>query len=186
VAGDELIAQILIYDGSGTNVPSIPSGWNLLRSDHIASGGNQMTSWLYFRVSSGGEPASYSWNIAQQYAAGLMGDWRGGSGGIDASSGATASGNPAIAAAPSQTPAHNGDLQVYFYGSQNFSAPTIFEPAAITSRANDRSSKEGFTIAVGDLAAPFMGNPSPTYNATAAGSGPVVMTAQAVLLIPAP
>ncbi len=184
-ANNELIAQILVYDGSGTNVPSAPAGWNLVRSDHIASG-NQVTSWLYFRIASGSEPAAYAWHIASQYAAGEMGAWSGGSGGIEASSGATASGNPAVAAAPALTPAHNGDLQVYFYAAQNYTAPTIFEPAAITSRANNRSSKEGFTLAFGDLPAPFMGNPSPAYNATAAGSGSVVMSAQAVLLIPAP
>jgi hypothetical protein len=83
-------------------------------------------------------------------------------------------------------PVHNGDLQVYFYGAQNVNAPLITEPVAITSRVNGRSSKEGFTLAFGDLAAPFIGNPSPTYYATAAGSGNVVMSAQAVLLIPAP
>ena len=87
-------------------------------------------------------------------------------------------------AAPSLTPAHNSEMQVYFYGSQNFSAPTITESAALTSLANDKSSKEGFTIAFGQLAAPFMGNASPTYNASSSGSGPVVLSAQAVLLKP--
>jgi len=185
-ANDELIAQILVYDGSGTNTPSIPAGWNLIRSDHLVGSGNQVTSWLYFRIANGSEPASYNWNIARQYAAAVMGAWRGGSGGIDASSGATATGSPALAAAPPLMPVHNGDLQVYFYGAQNVNAPFITEPVAITSRVNDRSSKEGFTLAFGDLAAPFIGNPSPTYYATAAGSGNVVMSAQAVLLIPAP
>ena len=107
----------------------MPTGWNLLRSDHIASGGNQLTSWLYFRIAGGSEPSSYNWSIAQQYAAGLMGAWRGGSGGIDASSRATASGNPATAAAPSLAPAHDGDLQVYFYGAQNVNARFITQPA---------------------------------------------------------
>jgi hypothetical protein len=185
-AKDELIAQILVYDGSGTNTPSIPSGWNLIRSDHVTAVGNQITSWLYFRIAGGSEPSSYSWHIASQYAAAVMGAWRGGSGGIESSSGATATSNPALAAAPPLTPVHNGDLQVYFYGAQNVNAPLLSPSGAITSRANDRSSKEGFTLAFGDLAAPVMGNPSPTYFATGAGSGNVVMSAQAVLLIAAP
>ena len=103
---------------------------------------------------------------------------------FDNASGTIVSGSPAVAGAPSLTPAHNGELQVYFYGSQNFSAPVVTEPAAITSLANARSSKEGFTLAIGQLAAPFMGNASPTYNATSSGSGPVILSAQAVLLIP--
>ncbi len=184
-SGDVLITQILIYDGSASNVPSAPGGWSMLRHDNLSSNGNQMTSWLYYHVAGGSEPGSYSWSISQQYAAALMGDWRGASGTpIDSESGTIVPGNPAVVAAPSLTPAHNGELQVYFYGSQNFSAPNITEPAAITSVANDRSSKEGFTIAFGQLAAPFMGNASPTYNATSSGSGPVVLSAQAVLLIP--
>jgi hypothetical protein len=84
------------------------------------------------------------------------------------------------------TPSHNGGLQVYFYGAQNVYAPFISQPAAAMSRANDRSSKEGFTLAFGDLPSPFLGNPTATYYATAGGSGNVVMSAQVVLLIPAP
>ena len=184
-SGDAMITQILIYDGGGTNVPSAPGGWSVIRHDSITANGNQMTSWLYSHVAGGSEPGSYSWSISQQYAAALMGDWRGASGTpIDTSSGATGAGNPASLAAPSLTPAHNGEMQVYFYGSQNFSAPTITEAAALTSLANDKSTKEGFTIAFGQLAAPFMGNVSPTYNATSSGSGPVVLSAQAVLLKP--
>jgi hypothetical protein len=166
-------------------VPSAPGGWSMLRHDNLSSNGNQMTSWLYSHVAGASEPGSYSWSISQQFAAALMGDWRGVSGTpIDSQSGTILSGNPAVAAAPSLTPAHNGEMQVYFYGSQNFSAPNITESPAITSLANDRSSKEGFSIAFGQLAAPFMGNGSPTYNATSSGSGPVLLSAQAILLIP--
>jgi hypothetical protein len=185
-AGDLLLTQIIVYDGTGTNVPSIPARWNFLRHDSISSGGNQMTSWLYYKVATN-EPGSYNWSISPQYAAGLMGAWSGVSGSpIDQSSGSTGSGSPALAAAPSLTPAHNGELQVYFYGAQNFSAPTIAEASAIHQLTNDRSSKEGFTLAFGELAAPFQGDASPTFNASASGSGPVVLTAQAVLLIPSP
>lgn len=186
-SGDVLLTQILIYDGGGTNVPTAPGGWNVIRHDNISNSGNLITSWLYYRVAGGSEPGSYTWTIAKQYAAAVMGDWRGASASpIDNSAGSAIGGNPAVDAAPSLTPLHNNELQVYFYGSQNFSAPTIVEPSAIHQRANDRSSKEGFTLAFGDLAAPFMSNPSPTYNATSTGSGSVVLTAQAVLLIGGP
>ena len=40
------------------------------------------------------------------------------------------------ASAPSLTPNHDVELQVYFYGTQNHLAPVITEPAAIISRAN--------------------------------------------------
>jgi hypothetical protein len=183
-SGDLLLAQIIIYDGSGTNVPSTPGGWHLLRHDNLSSGGNQIASWLYYKVA-GSEPFSYNWSISSQYAAGVMGDWRGVSGTpIDQTSGTTAVGNPAISGAPSLTPTNAGELQVYFYGGQNLRAPVISQPSAIVSLANDPSSKEGFTLAFGQLAAPFQSTPSPVYNATASGSGPVVMTSQAVLLNP--
>jgi hypothetical protein len=185
-SGDLLLTQIVIYDGTGSNVPSPPVGWNAIRHDTI-SGGNQITSWLYFRIAGASEPASYSWTIAKQYAAGLMGAWRGGSASpIDQSSGSTAGGDPAVVAAPSLTPKHNGELQVYFYASQNSSAPTISEPAAINQRANARSPKEGFTLAFGDHLAPFEGTASPTYSASSVSSSPVVLTGQAVLLIGGP
>ena len=184
ISGDVLLAQIVVYDGTGTNVPTAPTGWTLIRNNSV-NGGNKMTSWMYYKVAGAGEPASYSWNIAPQYAAGVMGDWRGASlTPLDQSSGATATGNPALAAAPSLTPSNNGELQVYFYGSQSGSTSTITEPTAITSLTNDQSSKEGFTLAFGDLAAPSQGIASPTYNANSSGAGGVALTAQAVLLIP--
>jgi MSHA biogenesis protein MshQ len=187
MSGDVLLTQILVYNGTATNVPVAPAGWTSVRHDQIASGGNQVASWLYYRVSSGSEPASYTWSISPQFAAGLMGDWRGANGApFLTSSGITGTGNPAIAAAPGLTPANNNELQIYFYGAQNVNAPIITQPAAITSRANSRSGKEGFTLAIGDKPAPFMGNPSPTYNASATGSGSVVISAQALLLIAAP
>ncbi len=187
IENDVMLAQIAIYDGTGTNVPSAPAGWTLIRHDNI-NNGNKITSWLYYRVAGGrSEPNSYSWNIASQYAAGVIGAWRGASGTpLDQASGATASGNPATAAAPSLTPNHNGELQVYLYASQNATAPVITEPGAITSRTNDRSSREGFTLSFGDLVAPSQGVASPTYNASSTGSGGVVLTAQAVLLIEGP
>ena len=184
VAGDLLIAQILIYDGTGTNTPSIPGGWSFLRHDFISNGGNQLSSWLYYKVAAS-EPGSYNWSISQQYAAGVMGAWSGvGSPFLDGNSGATISGNPAVVAAPSLTPSHSGEMQVYFYGAQNLKAPNLTQSSAIVTLETFPSSKEGFTLAFGQLAAPFQGNASPTYNATATGSGPVVLSAQAVLLVP--
>jgi hypothetical protein len=64
-----------------------------------------------------------------------------------------------------------GEFQVYFYAGQNLRAPVIAQPSAIASLANDPSSKEGFTLAFGNLVAPFGGIASPVYNASASGSG---------------
>jgi hypothetical protein len=184
LSGDVFLAQIVLADATGTNVPTAPVGWSFIRDDSV-SNGNRITSWLYSHVAGSSEPATYSWKIASQFAAGVMGAWRGTSAvPIDQVSGATAAGpSPVSAAAPSLTPNGNNELQVYFYGSQNFNSPLVIEPAAITSRANIESSKEGFTLAFGDLAAPSQGIPSPTY--TAMSSFPramPVLSAQAVLL----
>jgi hypothetical protein len=186
-AGDIFIAQIVVYDATGSNVPTAPLGWSVIRHDSVSST-NRMTSWLYYRVAGASEPGACTWNIASQYAAGIMGAWRGASvSPIDQDSGSIAVGtSPVSDAAPSMTPASDNELQVYFYGSQNASAPTITEPAAITQRANIRSLKEGFALAFGDIAAPFAGNPSPTYIAKSTFSSAMpVMTGQAVLLLPA-
>ncbi len=185
ISGDVLLAQIVVYDGTGSNVPSAPAGWTLIQHNTL-NNGNKITSWLYYKVAGGSEPLSYSWTIASQFAAGVIGDWRNALPmPIDQSSGATASGNPALAAAPSLTPTYSGELQVYFYGSQNFAAPVVTEPSAITARANEMSTHEGFTLAFGDLVAPNQGMASPTYVASSTGGGAPVLTAQAVLLIPA-
>jgi hypothetical protein len=182
---DLLLAQIVVYDGSAANIPVAPSGWSVIRHDAI-SNGNKITSWLYFKTAGAEEPVSYAWSINSQYAAGVMGAWRGvsTSSPIDQSSAATATGaSPISDVAPSLTPTGNNELQVYFYGSQSTSAPTITEPGAITQRSNAMSTKEGFTLAYGDLSAPPTGNPSPTFAAVANSTGGMpVMTAQAILL----
>ena len=105
---------------------------------------------------------TYTWTISSSFAIGKIGTWRGTANPqpIDQTSGATAGGsNPITVAAPSLTPFTNGELQVYFYGSQNFSAPTITPPGAITERFNAQLTPiEGFAIAFGDLAAPYCRN----------------------------
>jgi len=186
--GDLLIAQIVVWDGTGTNTPAAPGGWNLIRHDFVSYNGNKMTSWLYYKVATATEPASYSWTISSQYAAGVIGAWQGASSvlPIDNASGATAGGfSPLPDAAPSLTPANNNELQVYFYGAQSAVGPSITLPALITERMDAVSSKEGYGLGFGDLAAPPSGTPSLTYTAVGTqDSGTLVMSAQAVLLIP--
>ena len=87
-------------------------------------------------------------------------------------------------AAPSLTPHSSNELQLYFYAAQSSSAPIITLSNALTQRFDTKSSKEGFTLADADLAAPSAGTASPTYSASASISGSA-MTAQAILLIPA-
>ncbi len=186
-AGDILLAQIVVWDGSGSDLITAPSGWALVRLDAV-SNANKITSWLYYKVAGATEPASYGWTLGSQWAAGVMGAWRGAATvtPIDKNSGATAAGaSPLTDAAPSLTPTDNSELQVYFYGSQSATGPAITLPAAITERLDIISSKEGFTVGFGDLAAPSAGTASPTYTATATlAGGKPVMTAQAILLIP--
>ena len=75
-AGDVMIAQIIVHDGTGSDVPTAPGGWSSIRHDSINSG-NQATSWLYDKVAGASEPASYNWTITSNFAAGAMGAWRG-------------------------------------------------------------------------------------------------------------
>ncbi len=186
-AGDVLLAQIVVADGVGTVVPTAPVGWTTIRHDSV-NGGNKLTSWLYFRITGAGEPASYSWTISSNFAAGVMGAWRGStSPPFENSSGATATGGAVISlAAPSLTPSKNKELQVYFYGAQAPTAPSLTLSSSINQRFKVASSKEGFSLAFADLAAPFAGFASPTYAATATTAGNGVMSAQAVLLVSAP
>ncbi len=66
-----------------------------------------------------------------------------------------------------------------------FRAPGLEGSGTITDRTDVVSSKEGFGLGFGDLVAPFSGTPSPTYTAVATqDSGTLVMSAQAILLIP--
>jgi len=186
--GDVLLAQILVYDGTATNVPTAPAGWAPIRHDSI-SNGNQMTSWLYYKIAGASEPGSYGWNIAPQYAAGLMGAWRNTTASpLDMSSGAFSAGTGPIAmTAPALVPTNDMELQIYFYGAQSFIAPVIGQPSQIIQRTTDRSSIEGFTLGIGELAAPSHGNLSLTYTGSANTSipgGSLVGTSQAVLLIP--
>ncbi len=179
-AGDCLLAQIVVFDPNASNVPTPPSGWSLIRHDSVY-GGYKLTSWIYYKVAGSAEPATYSWNIAPQWAAGGMGAWRGTSNQpIDSSSGATSTGKGL--AAPSLTPSYGGELQVYFYGSQGDRGPTITIPATMTERFNTSSLLEGFALAFGEMAAPAASAASPTYKATQTGGG--ATSAQAVLLIP--
>ncbi len=184
-AGDILVAQVIVYDGTASDVPSTPSGWTSIRHDS-ASNGNKVTSWLYYKLAGASEPASYTWNISSNWAAGVMGAWRGAATSpLDASSGTKSAGSGAVSvAAPSLTPHGNNELQLYFYAAQSSSAPIITLSNALTQRFDTKSSKEGFTLADADLAAPSAGTASPTYSASASISGSA-MTAQAILLIPA-
>ena len=91
-SGDILVAQIIVYDGTAAGCADDPSGWTSIRHDS-ASNGNQLTSWLYYRVAGASEPASYTWNISSNWAAGVMGAWRGAATSpLDGTSGANAAG----------------------------------------------------------------------------------------------
>ena len=184
------MAQIVVRDGAGTNVPGAPSGWSSIRQDS-ATDGNQLrlTSWLYYKTAGSSEPSSYSWSISSQSAAGVMGAWRGVGGvltPLDGDSGAAVTGlSPVSDAAPSLTPNVGDELQVYFYGAQSpVQGPTITLPGALTQRFNTVSSMEGFALGFADLAAPSAGTASPTYTATASGVSSAAFSAQAVILMP--
>ena len=186
-SGDLLLAQLVVADGTGLVMPTPPGGWTSVRHDAIASGTLKETSWLYSRIAGASEPASYTWTLSSNYAAGVMGAWRGATGAFDGTSGDGASGFIATTvSAPSLTPTTNNELQIYFYATQSSIAPTITTSSVLRQRFNTKSLKEGFSLAFADLPAPFANNASPTYPATATNTSAAVMTGQAVLLIPGP
>ncbi len=183
VAGDCLLAQLVMADPNGTIVPIAPSGWSTIRHD-TAKASDKITSWTFYKIAGASEPASYSWQFSSQWVAGIMGAWRGAAiSPLDGASGVAVAGvSPVSASAPSLTPSHNGDWQIYFYGSQGSTGPAIVLPGGITQRSNKTSSKEGFALAFGDVAAPSSGVASPLFQARETGGG--VMSAQAILLVP--
>jgi hypothetical protein len=182
-SGDVMLAQIVVYDGTGSDAPIAPSGWSAIRHDSISSG-NQLTSWLYYKIASSTEPALYGWNIGANWAAGAMGDWRGAvSPPLDVASGITKAGtSPVSATAPSLTPSNNGELQVCFYAAQAFAAPTLTLSSSLNRRFEVGSSKEGFALGFGDIGAPGAGTATGAYPASASISGSVALTAQTILL----
>jgi hypothetical protein len=180
--GDTLLAQIIVFDSSASDVPTAPNGWTAIRHDAVGNGA-KATSWVYSKVAGASEPTSYSWNISSNWAAGVMGAWRGASTSpIDKASGSTSVGASLFSlSAPSLVPVNNKELQIYFYGAQSSTAPTVALSNALNQRLDEKSSKEGFTLAFADLAAPSAGNASATYPATVTNAA---MTAQAILLVP--
>ena len=73
--GDVLLAQVVVYDAYGTNVPTAPTGWTLIRKDTINTG-NHLTSWIYSRIAGSASSVNYTWTISSSYATGLLGTWR--------------------------------------------------------------------------------------------------------------
>lgn len=59
VAGDVLLARLINRNQVGAAVTA-PAGWTFLRSDESAS---QLKAWVYYKVASGSEPASYTFGI---------------------------------------------------------------------------------------------------------------------------
>ncbi len=189
--GDTLIAQIIVHDGTGSDIPTPPGGWSSIRNDSVGGGSsNQATSWLYYRTAGASEPGSYTWTITSNFAVGVMGAWRGASLlPVENASGMTASGtSPVSVSVLSMTPNNNHDLQVLFYGAQAPSAPSLSLSTLLTQRFNMSSANEGFALAFGDIAAPFAHTASSVYPAvsTLSGGGTEVVIAQAMLLIAGP
>ena len=52
-----MLAQIVVWDGIGTDVPTAPGGWTSIRHDFVSNGGNRITSWLYYKVAGASEPS---------------------------------------------------------------------------------------------------------------------------------
>ena len=184
-AGDVLLAQIVIAVEPPRSCRTHRLVGANIRRDSV-NGTNKLTSWLYYKVAGVNEPSSYAWSITPGWAgeSSVRGEM------LPPRRSITLR-EPLRRASvrfPSQhrhwRRATTAKCNVYFYGAQAFAGPTITPSGGLAQRFNAKSSKEGFTLAIGDLGAPLAGIASPTYTASATISGTAAMTGQAVLLAP--
>jgi hypothetical protein len=180
--GDIWLAHIVVYD-KVSNAPSAPTGWNLIRHDGPGTTNNS-TSWFYWKKAGASETAA-TFTISSQYAMSCSIAYSAAdeSTPIDVTGGQ--SGTSSSPSSPSVTPRQNGDILVALYMGQAASAPTCTLSGSLTSRYNNASTKEGFTLACGDVAAPAAATSSSAYAAGWSGAG-IVSESATTILIPPP
>ena len=134
VAGDLLLAAVTWTGDWTTATPSAPGGWTLIR----ATGDNALGQFLYYRLMTAGDPASWTWTGPASNATGGMLAYSG----IDASNPVnTSSGAPDTvsgqATAPSVTTTRGNVVLVAFFGVLNGNLQT--PPASMNAVWNGAS-----------------------------------------------
>ncbi len=134
-SNDLLIAQVTVGRDTVGATMTAPPGWQPIRVDNA---GNSITQGLFYRVSSGSEPSSYtfSWTPTTGHAnaEGVMADYAGvdPSSPINASSGAASSTSSTSITAPGLTTTTFNATVVGFFGIETLT--TISVPAGETQR----------------------------------------------------
>ncbi len=168
VVNDFLVAQVAVRGGTGTTITP-PAGWTLIRRDNATT---NLAQAIYYHVASGSEPATYTWTITSNRAAGGMVAYQGvdASSPIDAQSGAndTTNTSSAVAAAAVTTTVAN-DMLVGFFSIRSNS--TFTPPAGMTEEYDGTGgSGSGPAAEAADLRQAAIGSSgTETANATAVG-----------------
>jgi MSHA biogenesis protein MshQ len=176
-AGDVMLAVVAARDA-----PSISAdpAWTLLRTD-VASGGDLRQS-VYWRVASGGEPATYTWTLSsRERVAAQIVVYRGAAPTLPVSAGLTSVGSSSNIAAPSVASPGPDRTIVSFHGIARSTA--ISPPAGMSGRseANTGSGGSGATILTADQSTTTGGA---TGVRTATASNSAANIGQTVLLEP--
>ncbi|KKT72903.1 MAG: Glucan endo-1,3-beta-D-glucosidase [Microgenomates group bacterium GW2011_GWA2_44_7] len=129
VSGNVMVAQVTVRGATTAITP--PSGWSLIRRDNTSS---SLGNALYYKVSSGSEPASYSWSFnSSQKASGWVVAYAGvnNSSPIDAHSGKY-NDSTATITAPSVTTTGSNDRLLFIVTVTT--STTITPPSGFTQR----------------------------------------------------
>ena len=137
-AGYVYVASIASYDGDPIN--SVPSGWTLIQSTDNTAGSIILNT--YWHRSAGSEPPSYSWACSGNcYAAG----------GIEAYSGAVASGSPIDLSSTNTNAVANGSevaLSINLTQTNEYVVSTCGDNATLSAGTWTSGTPEWFTAAI--------------------------------------
>jgi len=139
-AGDVMIAVVTVRNNAAVTANA---AWTALRNDTTA--GANMRQWLYYRVVTGAEPASYSWTISSARVAAAIVAYRG----VDLTTPIAANVGQANASsttitAPTVNTGTANAMLVSFFGTR--ATTTIAGPGTMTERIEDDSGGTGVTV----------------------------------------
>lgn len=174
-AGDVMLAVVNVRN---TNAVTANAAWTAIRND--TSTGSNSRQWLYYRVITGVEPASYSWTLTSGRVTAAIVAYRG----VDTTapvvtSLAQANASSTGITAPTVNTTVANAMLVSFFGTRD--TTTINGPAGMTERAQDDSGGTGVTILVEDE---FRATAGFTGTRVASAADAAVNIGQSVVLRP--
>lgn len=144
-AGDFMIAHISYRQGQNSPVTP-PAGWTLLRSEGSFADSGGASGYIYYRVATGSEPASYGFTLQDfREAAGGIAAYTGvkNANPVDVSSASTSTGTTAPSA-PTITTLYTAPWLIWFLAARdNISTDTATPPSGFTQRWRVNASAPG-------------------------------------------